>query len=126
MKERILSTDDVGRFKVFQSDARKLESGIDNESVDAVVTEGSLGPLLKGSESRDVLEKNANELIKLWRETLITLRVLLRPHGKIVCIWPTFVTSRGSAHVSLSAKKYRNLDTRRSDLPCSTNVQTNA
>ena len=43
MKERILSTDDVGRFKVFQSDARKLESGIDNESVDAVVTEGFAG-----------------------------------------------------------------------------------
>ncbi|MEK7655524.1 MAG: hypothetical protein AAB386_02505, partial [Patescibacteria group bacterium] len=109
MKERILSTDDVGRFKVFQSDARKLESGIDNESVDAVVTEGSLGPLLKGSESRDVLEKNANELIKLWRETLVTLRGLLRPHGRIVCIWPTFVTSRGSAHVSLSAKEISEL-----------------
>lgn len=109
VKERIFSAEDAVRFKAFQSDARKLESEIDCESVDAIVTEGSLGPLLKGSESRDILEKNANELIKLWRETLLTLHGLLRPHGRIVCIWPTFVTSRGSAHVSLSAREISEL-----------------
>jgi tRNA G10 N-methylase Trm11 len=109
MKERIISPEDVGRFKVFACDARHLEANIDDGSVDAVVTEGSLGPLLKGSETRDVLEKNAGELIKLWRETLVTLRGLLRSHGRIVCVWPTFVTSRGSAHVSLSAKELSEL-----------------
>ncbi len=88
-------------FKIFASDVRNLnENNIG--TVDAVVTEGHLGPPLKGNESREVLEQNADEITSLWKEALPALHSLLKKGGRIVCVWPSFKTKGRDVSVDLS------------------------
>ena len=67
----------------------------------AVVTEGTLGPPLRGHESHAALERNAREVTELWIATLKELRPLLALKARIVCIWPAFKTRNGTARVDL-------------------------
>jgi tRNA G10 N-methylase Trm11 len=84
-------------------------------TIDCVVTEGYLGPPLRGSETKQELERTATEITNLWRTALQTLYPLLKKDGRIVCVWPSFKTQVGSAYVNLSKdpellKNYRVLN----------------
>jgi tRNA G10 N-methylase Trm11 len=102
-KQSILKKTDADRFHVFASDARTLGKRIKPESIDAVVTEGFLGPPLRGSEPKAVLEKNRDEISALWKSSLKALRPLLKKGARLVIAWPSFKTAGGTARVSLDA-----------------------
>jgi tRNA G10 N-methylase Trm11 len=102
-KQGILKKTDADRFRVFVSDARTLGKRIKPESINAVVTEGSLGPPLRGSESKAALEKNRDEISALWNSSLKALRPLLKKGARLVIAWPSFKTAGGIARVSLDA-----------------------
>ncbi len=101
--QNILRPDDVGRFRAFQSDVRRIGSHLPAGSVDRVVTEGYLGPPLHGHERLEDLEKTAAAIKRLWTETLKALHPVLKDRGRVVGIWPGFRTSKGKAHVDLEA-----------------------
>lgn len=101
IQNRILAARDGQRIEAFVADARKLSTQVRPSSVDAVVTEGMLGPPLRGSESRATLEKNAKEISDLWIATLREIRPLLAPNARLVCVWPAFKTTGGTARVDL-------------------------
>lgn len=101
VKQGILKKTDTDRFSVFASDARTISKRLDPQSIDTVVTEGSLGPPLRGSESKAQIEKNRDEITDLWSATLKEFHPLLKKDGRLVLIWPSFKTEGGTALVRL-------------------------
>jgi tRNA G10 N-methylase Trm11 len=67
----------------------------EKESLDALVTEGTLGP----PESRPLDEATAIQrsasIAALWRPVLKHAHSLLKKHGNVVCTWPVYVTQSG-------------------------------
>lgn len=71
-------------------DATTLSSHITAESIQAIVTEPYMGTPLRGRESLSLLQKQANELKRLYRNVLIELHTVLKTNGVVVMIFPSF------------------------------------
>lgn len=97
----VLQQLDAQRIETFVADVRHLSQKLAPRSIHAVVTEGHLGPPLRGNESRATLEKNAKEITELWLATLRELRPLLTDRARLVLVWPAFKTTHGAARVDL-------------------------
>ncbi|MFH1621175.1 MAG: hypothetical protein ABIB04_03755 [Patescibacteria group bacterium] len=102
IKKKILTANDQDKFLIKKADARTLQKTIDKK-IDAVITEGYLGPPLSGDETRETLKDNVLKISNLWRETYEALLPILKPKARLVCIWPSFKTSHGTARVDLSS-----------------------
>ena len=101
IKERILRPDDLNRFHLFVSDVKQITDHLKPKSIDAVVTEGWLGPPLKGNESQNTLNKNAEAVTSLWLESLSALKPLLKRTSVLIITIPQFRTSHAQAIVDL-------------------------
>jgi len=99
----VIYNTDQKRFKIFQSDVRQIAKHLAPKSVDAVVTEGWLGPPLRGSESLEQLKANADAVTDLWTETFVALKKVLKPGARLIVIAPSFKTAHGVARVNLQA-----------------------
>ena len=97
----ILTSMDAERIECFVADARKLGLKLDTDSIDGVVSEGFLGPALRGGEPLSFLQKNTKEISLLWINTLKELHPLLTDDARLVCIWPSFKTDHGMARVDI-------------------------
>jgi tRNA G10 N-methylase Trm11 len=102
ISQRILRPEDANRMRTIVSDVRRIKTHLKNASIDRVITEGYLGPPLRGSETQMQLDKNAAQISGLWTETLKALAPLLMTGGIVVGIWPAFKTSHGMARVDLT------------------------
>ncbi len=99
--QHILFESDAERIESRVADARRLSDFFAPHTIDAIVSEGYLGPMLKGHESQAALYRNADEITELWKKSLINIRPLLKPNARLVCIWPAFKTDGGVARVNL-------------------------
>lgn len=97
----ILSRRDQQRIEHATADARFLSKRFPEGSLDRIVTEGTLGPPLKGSEDERALNVVRKNIEELWTETLRELHPLLSSEGKLIVVWPSFRTANGSAAVEL-------------------------
>lgn len=104
LHKHVLRPEDETRFSFFTSDARRLETHVMKESVDRIVTEGYLGPPLRGHEKQDALSKTSEHISELWKDSLRTFHPLLKTNGRIIGVWPGFKTDNGAARVDLSAE----------------------
>jgi tRNA G10 N-methylase Trm11 len=104
LKETIIGLEDMARFKTFIADARELTKHLPKISVDTIVTEGFLGPPLSGHETYETIKRNADQITQLWEESLAAWKPLLKPHSRIVAVWPGYQTSHGHAFVNLEPK----------------------
>lgn len=77
------------------SPAQKVDSQVESNSVDVIVTEGYLGKPLQNEETELALQTNKREVEKIWNEALPVLVKLLKPRGRLVCVWPAFVSNQG-------------------------------
>ncbi|MDQ7814301.1 MAG: hypothetical protein RDU25_00630 [Patescibacteria group bacterium] len=102
IEEKILRPDDEERFKLFTSDVRRIASHLKPKSIDCIITEGYLGKPLKGHERQADLENGADEIRQLWIDSLKSLKPLLKPHARLVCVWPQLSSSNGRARVDLT------------------------
>ncbi|MFH1078322.1 MAG: methyltransferase domain-containing protein [Patescibacteria group bacterium] len=102
ISKRILRPDDMGRLDFVVSDVRTLAQHLKRASIDRIVTEGTLGPPLSGHETLPTLMRTVDTLTSLWRDALAALLPLMRPSGRMVCVWPAFKTSHGMARVDLT------------------------
>ncbi len=98
----ILRADDEQRFSLFTTDVRSISRHV-STPINAVVTEGYLGPPLRGNESASALARNAEDITALWRDALTSLAPTLAPHARLVCIWPAMKTTNGTARVDLTS-----------------------
>lgn len=101
--ENVIDAEDLPRFGIFPSDVRQIAEHIKPKSVDAVVTEGWLGPPLRGYESLDELRRNESDIAGLWAETFSSLKGVLKKGSRLIVIAPSFKTDRGVARVNLQA-----------------------
>ncbi len=101
VEQGILTNKDRERIRAFHSDVKKIA---DHKlpSIDRVVTEGDLGPPLRGSESQKQLDKNKELIETLWRETLRALHPMLSKGARLVVCWPSFKTSHGLSRVNMN------------------------
>jgi tRNA G10 N-methylase Trm11 len=101
VQSKIISAKDGKRFRTFTSDVLDIQKFIAPKSIDAIITEGYLGPPLHGTESQKSLDANAAEIQKLWVETLRSIKPTLKPSAKLVIITPEYSTSNGHSTVNL-------------------------
>lgn len=101
VEKGVLTQKDREHIRTFTADVRKIAPHLTKEKIDRVVTEGDLGPPLKGSESQHRIDTNREAIETLWRETLRALHPLLASDARLVVCWPSFKTSHGLARVKL-------------------------
>ncbi len=77
-------------IQIFSQSARSIDRSLPAQSVDLIVTEGSLGAPLRGHEPTAFLVQQKQQLELLWRETLEACAVLQPNGGRVVCVWPVF------------------------------------
>lgn len=70
--------------------AERLAEQLPHASVDAIVTEPSLGPPLRGAVRRDELLATTKQLRTLYRQALSNFHTILKDDGRIVMIFPFF------------------------------------
>ena len=74
------------KFEFFQHDATKLSRKIEQNSIDAIITEPFLGP----QRGRIDYNKTRKELNDLYTQTLQEFKKIIKAGGRIVMIWPIF------------------------------------
>jgi SAM-dependent methyltransferase len=91
-KERLTNKNpqEQAELSTFVLDAAKLDERIPAASIDTIVTEPYLGKPLRGTESKEGLLKQAQELSSLYRSALAALAKVLKPGGCIIMIIPRF------------------------------------
>ena len=99
--EHVIKPEDAARIETFVSDVRRITDHIKPKSIDVVVTEGWLGPPLRGNESLEQLKYNAEAITELWSETFASLKNVLKKGARLVVIAPSFKTAYGVARVNL-------------------------
>jgi len=99
----IFQPHDSKRIVIFQSDARSVKP-THKSTISRIVTEGYLGPLLSGQETKTTLEKNVHDISKLWEDSLKAWKPILAKDARLICIWPAFKTSHGISRVDLESK----------------------
>lgn len=77
-------------LKIVQMDVRRIADKIQSGSIDSIATEPFLGKPLKGTETRDSLEKQAHELKSLYVEAFKAFAKLMKKGGTIVFLIPRF------------------------------------
>lgn len=75
---------------LFVSDVIDLEGQIPKGSMDAIVTEPYLGPADKGRVNAKTIEKNLLKLEHLYKDAFRILTQLLKRHGRLVVVIPSF------------------------------------
>lgn len=101
VEQGILTHDDKERTNIFTADVLAIANHLKSNSIDCVVTEGSLGPPLRGGEPKSFIDKNKEEISALWMNALRALAPLVKSGGILVVIWPSFKTTGGIARVQL-------------------------
>lgn len=76
--------------EVFEADARQIGRRLGDASITAIVTEPYLGQPRRGRETRGELQRQLDELQKLYYESLSAWRPLLRPGAAVVMVLPIY------------------------------------
>ncbi len=84
------------------SPVQDLAAHLKEGSVDAIVTEGYLGNPLRGTEMREELFKNKKAVEAVWNGAIPVLARLLKPGGRLVCVWPEYVSGRENVRTDAS------------------------
>lgn len=99
--QHILTEHDWDRTNLFTCDVLAIENHLKPNTIDHVVTEGSLGPPLRGGEPKSFIDRNKETISALWMNSLRVLAPIIKPGGTLVIIWPSFKTTGGIARVQL-------------------------
>ncbi|MBU3965083.1 methyltransferase domain-containing protein [Patescibacteria group bacterium] len=82
-----------GRLKLFQCDASNLAKFIPQNSIDAIVTEGTLGPRYDRRSPADAdIERNFKDLENLYLSAFNAFKDILISGGKVVITFPVYQT----------------------------------
>jgi tRNA G10 N-methylase Trm11 len=101
IQNHVLHAEDDDRITIHVADATNIEKMLAPTSISRVISEGDLGPPLRGSEKLGVIEKNRDAVTELWKKTLTSLRPCLTNDARLVLIWPSYKTTHGIARVKL-------------------------
>lgn len=78
------------QIQYLAEDVRNLDKKIKLGEIEAIVTEPHLGPLLRGNESFERINKVIEELSQLYLEAFKVFKKILKKNGRVVIIFPVF------------------------------------
>ncbi|HBW73718.1 MAG: hypothetical protein UX20_C0007G0011 [Candidatus Magasanikbacteria bacterium GW2011_GWC2_45_8] len=73
-----------------QNPIETLDAKLPHHSIDVIITEPFLGPPLRGTTNKTSLDRILNDLNPLYEKMLFVFSTLLKPHGRVVMVWPVF------------------------------------
>jgi len=82
-------------YKVFQSDIRSIIKKIKRNSIDAIVTESTLGPVYEKAPSQVEIRHNYNRFVKMYTGFFQIAKLILRKKRKIVITIPAYKIKNG-------------------------------
>jgi len=94
-----LEADSVNKLEVV--DAKFLSKHIKSGSIDAVVTEGTLGPPLTRQPSEIMLERTTKKLTMIYTDALKAAHKVLAPRGRAVLTLPYYILDSGRRFMPL-------------------------
>ncbi|MEK9152545.1 MAG: hypothetical protein AAB692_04210, partial [Patescibacteria group bacterium] len=107
LREKGLIAKDGPAPLVFAADARNVGQFMKDASLDAIVTEPFLGPVLTGKETRSLIQKQIHELSTLYYESLSAWLRLFKPGAATVIALPNYVLRQ--EHHGFSTKEFSKL-----------------
>ncbi|TFG34983.1 methyltransferase domain-containing protein [Candidatus Thorarchaeota archaeon] len=87
-------------FQVIRGDSREL-ADIIQKQVDAVAFEPSLGPVFSQQPEMDNVENTIKELTHLYHDTLVQIREILRPDGRVAMTIPVIISKTGPLNIDI-------------------------
>ncbi len=87
---------------LFVSAVQNLEKNIKGHSVDAIITEPSLGPPLRGRETKTYIERIAADLSSLYTDAFSAFRKILRLNGTVTFVIPSILYGDGKEWINIS------------------------
>lgn len=115
-EQHLLSKARIDDIRLLVSPAQKIGKHT-HEPFDAIVTEGYLGEPLHGQEPKAFLLENKESVERVWEESLPVLSGLMKPGGRLVCVWPEYRSAQGSIKTDArSAAESAGLEIVRDDL----------
>ncbi|MFA5175371.1 MAG: DNA methyltransferase [Patescibacteria group bacterium] len=82
-------------IKLYETEIARIHEFVKPASIDAIITEPYLGKPLRGRETKIELEKQANELKKLYIDAFTEFKKIIKPKGTVVIIIPKFKYGNG-------------------------------
>ncbi len=82
----------ITNCELFNRSVLELSKFIKPNSINAIVTEPYLGP----PRGKVDLKKIKRELENLYSKSLVEFKKILKPNGRIVMVWPVFLTTHSS------------------------------
>ena len=82
-------------YKIFQSDTRSITRKIKPNSIDAIVTESTLGPIYKKVPSKAEIGHNYNRFIKMYTGFFQVAKLVLRKNKRIIITIPAYKIKDG-------------------------------
>jgi len=82
-------------YKIFQADVKSISKKIKQNSIDAIITESTLGPVYKKVPSKIEIRHNYNYLIKIYTSFFQISKLILRKKGKLVITIPAYKMKDG-------------------------------
>ena len=82
-------------YKIFQADIKNITKKIKQNSIDAIVTESTLGPIYKKVPSKTEIKHNYNRLAKMYTSFFQIAKLILRKKGRLVITIPAYKISAG-------------------------------
>lgn len=93
-----------GRFEVVVSDAANLRETLPEFDYQAVVTEGTLGPLLESAPSGEEIARNFSNLEPIYLAAFKSFRQILSSGKQVVIALPAYRTGAGYRHFEIIDK----------------------
>lgn len=90
--------------KLYNEDVKNLSKILKPKSVDTIITEPYLGKPLKGSELKNFLLKQTEELKNLYEKTFEEFKEILKPNGIVVFVIPKFKHQAGWITIDILPK----------------------
>lgn len=95
-----VETEKLKTLKVIQTDVRRLADKIGPESIDIIASEPFMGKPLKGSESKEMLHKQAHELKTLYLNAFQAFTKILKKNASVVFLIPRFKCKQEWIHIN--------------------------
>jgi len=86
-------------YKFSAIDVRKLNQIIENNSIDAIITEFDLGPALQGDESESKIKSVEKSLSEFYEDALSAMYNVSKDKSRAIIAWPYFIKQKISISV---------------------------
>lgn len=92
-------------YYIFKSDVTDLiKEGVEENSIDCIVSEGYLGKPMKGNETEDFIKNQIKELETLYLDSFVIFAKVLKQNSSVVISMPVYHLKSEDLHLNILEK----------------------